>query len=142
MTPTDGGRLKVHGGRLSFPQLILPVTLIDNTQLALERAISGASMRQSVLANNLANAETPGFRRMDLDFHGALAQAMKTNAATAIEATGFTPQQDPQTMRADGNGVDIDTESAAMAKNGLEYEALVSVAKARVQIIQTALGVA
>jgi flagellar basal-body rod protein FlgB len=125
----------------SFPQLILPVTLIDNTQLALERAISGASMRQSVLANNLANAETPGFRRMDLDFHGALAQAMKTTDATAIEATSFTTHQDTQTMRADGNGVDVDTESAAMAKNGLEYEALVSVAKARIQIVQSAMGV-
>ena len=117
------------------------MTLIDNTQLALERAISGASMRQSVLANNLANAETPGFRRMDLDFHGALAQAMKTSDPAAIEAASFTPQQDPQAMRADGNGVDVDTESAAMAKNGLEYEALVSVAKARVQIIQSAMGV-
>jgi flagellar basal-body rod protein FlgB len=125
-----------------FPQLILPVTLIDNTQLALERAISGASMRQSVLANNLANAETPGFRRMDLDFHGALAQAMKTSDAATIDSTSFTPRQDTQTMRADGNGVDVDTESAAMAKNGLEYEALVSVAKARVQIVQSAMGVA
>jgi flagellar basal-body rod protein FlgB len=118
------------------------VTLIDNTQLALERAISGASMRQSVLANNLANAETPGFSRMDLDFHGALALAMKSSDAATIEATGFTPQQDAQTMRADGNGVDVDTESAAMAKNGLEYEALVSVAKARIQIVQSAMGVA
>ena len=126
----------------SVPSLILPVTLIDNTQLALERAISGASMRQSVLANNLANAETPGFRRMDLDFHGALAQAMRASDAGMIEAATFSPQQDPQTMRADGNGVDVDTESAAMAKNGLEYEALVSVAKARIQIVQTAIGVA
>jgi flagellar basal-body rod protein FlgB len=126
----------------SVPSADPPVTLIDNTQLALERAISGASMRQSVLANNLANAETPGFHRMDLDFHGALAQAMRTSDATTIEATNFSPQQDPQTMRADGNGVDVDTESAQMAKNGLEYEALVSVAKARIQIVQTALGVA
>ena len=118
------------------------MTLIDNTQLGLERAISGASMRQSVLANNLANAETPGFQRMDLDFHGALAQAMKTGDAATIDATTFSPQQDPQTMRADGNGVDIDTESAQMAKNGLEYDALVSVAKARIQIVQTAMGVA
>jgi flagellar basal-body rod protein FlgB len=117
------------------------VTLIDNTQLALERAISGASMRQSVLANNLANAETPGFRRMDVDFHDSLAQAMKSTDAAAIESTSFTPRQDTQTMRADGNGVDIDTESAAMAKNGLEYEALVSVAKARIQITQSAMGV-
>ena len=117
------------------------MTLIDNTQLGLERAIAGASMRQTVLANNLANAETPGFRRSDLDFHETLAQAMETGQSAAIEATQFTPQQDPQTMRADGNGVDIDTESAAMAKNGLEYEALISVAKARIQIIQSALGV-
>jgi flagellar basal-body rod protein FlgB len=118
-----------------------PVTLIDNTQLALERAISGASMRQSVLANNLANAETPGFRRMDVDFHSTLAQAMSSGESTTIEAAQFTPQQDQQTMRADGNGVDIDTESAAMAKNGLEYEALLSVAKARIQIFQSAMGV-
>jgi flagellar basal-body rod protein FlgB len=98
-------------------------------------------MRQSVLANNLANAETPGFRRMDVDFHDALAQAMGSADSATIESTTFTAQQDPQTMRADGNGVDIDTESAAMAKNGLEYEALLSVSKARIQIIQSALGV-
>jgi flagellar basal-body rod protein FlgB len=117
------------------------VTLIDNTQLGLERAISGASLRQTVLANNLANAETPGYRRMDVDFHDALAQAMGSGSAAAIENTTFSSQQDPQSLRADGNGVDVDTESAAMAKNGLEYEALVSVDKARIQIIQSALGV-
>lgn len=117
------------------------MTLIDNTQLGLERALSGASLRQSVLANNLANAETPGFRRMDVDFHDALAQAMGSADSATIESTTFTPQQDPQSMRADGNGVDVDTESATMAKNGLEYEALVSVAKARIQIIQSAIGV-
>jgi flagellar basal-body rod protein FlgB len=129
-------------GRTKFPSLDPSlVTLIDNTQLALERAISGASMRQSVLANNLANAETPGFRRMDVDFHSTLAQAMSNGESTTIEAAQFTPQQDQQTMRADGNGVDIDTESAAMAKNGLEYEALLSVAKARIQIFQSAMGV-
>jgi flagellar basal-body rod protein FlgB len=117
------------------------VTLIDNTQLALERAISGANLRQSVLANNLANAETPGFRRMDVDFHSALAQAMGSADSATIEATTFSAQQDAQTMRADGNGVDIDTESAAMAKNGLEYEALLSVAKARIQIVRSAMGI-
>ncbi|MEA2424740.1 MAG: flagellar basal-body rod protein FlgB [Thermoleophilaceae bacterium] len=117
------------------------MTLIDNTQLALERAISGASLRQSVLANNLANAETPGFRRMDVDFHDTLAQAMRSGDSAAIDAASFTPQQDAQSLRADGNGVDVDTESASMAKNGLEYEALVSVAKARIQIYQSAMGV-
>jgi len=116
------------------------VSLFDNTQLAIERAISGAGMRQEVLANNMANAETPGFHRSDVDFHSALAEAMKSGDAKTIEGTTFSAQQDQQTLRADGNGVDIDVESANMAKNGLEYEALVSVAKARIQIIEAAMG--
>src|SRR3954452_17518432 len=99
----------------------LPVSLFDNTQLALERAISGASMRHEVLANNLANAETPGFQRSDVDFHTTLAQAMKTGQAAAIENTGFQPQKENRVLRADGNGVDVDTESADLAKNSLEY---------------------
>jgi flagellar basal-body rod protein FlgB len=116
------------------------VPLYDNTQLGLERAISGAAMRQQVLSNNLANAETPGFQRSDVDFHSTLAQAMKTGDATTIEDTTFTPQTDNQVMRADGNGVDIDTESADVAKNGLEYDALISIARARIGILKSAMG--
>ena len=116
------------------------MSLFDNTQLALERAISGAAMRQGILANNLANAETPGFRRSDVDFHSALAQAMKSGDSQTIEATSFSPEQDNQVLRADGNGVDVDVESANMAKNGLEYDALVSVAKARINILRSAMG--
>ncbi len=44
-------------------------------------------------------------------------------------------------VRYDGSNVDVDKENAAMAENGLEQEALVSVAKARVDILKTALGV-
>ena len=114
--------------------------LYDNTQLGLERAISGASMRQQVLANNLANAETPGFQRQDVDFHTTLAQAMQSGDSNSIEAAQFTPQTDNQTMRADCNGVDIDSESGAIAKNALEYQSLVAVAKARLEILQSAMG--
>jgi flagellar basal-body rod protein FlgB len=116
------------------------VPLFDNTQLALSRAISGAAMRQELLANNLANSETPGFRRQDVDFQSQLAQAMKTGDARSIESTSFTPQTDNTVMRADGNGVDVDVESANMAKNGLTYEALVNVMKARIQILESAMG--
>jgi len=44
-------------------------------------------------------------------------------------------------MQADGNSVDIDVEQANLAKNGLEYEALVSVANARLGILKAAMGV-
>ena len=117
------------------------MSLFDNTQLGLQQAISGAAMRQQVLSNNLANAETPGFQRSDVDFHTTLSQAMQTGDPTAIENTTFQPQQDNQVLRADGNGVDIDTESADLAKNSLEYDALVSVARARLGILKSAMGV-
>ncbi len=115
--------------------------LFDNTQLALERAISGATLRHQVLANNLANAETPGFKRSDVDFRSTLTQALKSGDPHTIEGAAFAPQQDLQTLRADGNGVDVDVESANMAKNGLEYEAMISIAKARIGILQSAMGI-
>ena len=118
------------------------MTLIDTTQLGLERAISGAGMRQTAIAANLANANTPGYRRVDVDFKGALTRAMRDGDSESVEAVEFSTEADPQTLRADGNGVDVDVEAANMAKNGLEYEALVSVARARISILKTAMGVA
>jgi flagellar basal-body rod protein FlgB len=43
-------------------------------------------------------------------------------------------------MRADGNSVDIDVESATMARNALDYEALVSVSRARIDVLESAMG--
>ncbi len=115
--------------------------LFDTTQLALERAIQGASLRQSALASNLANANTPGYRRVDVDFHGALASAMGDREK--LEHTGFAIASDATAgvMRADGSTVDVDAESARLAANALEHQAAVTVAGARVDIIQIALGV-
>ena len=51
--------------------------LFDTTQLALERTIQGAALRQTALAGNLANANTPGYQRVDVDFHSALGRALE-----------------------------------------------------------------
>ena len=99
-------------------------------------------MRHEVLANNLANAETPGFQRSDVDFHTTLAQAIQTGDSNTIENASFQPQQENRALRADGSGVDVDTESANLAKNSLEYDALISVARARIGILKSAMGVA
>jgi flagellar basal-body rod protein FlgB len=116
------------------------MTLFDVTQLALESAIRGAAARQTTLAANVANANTPGYRRQDVDFHGALRAAMAGGAD--LPRVGFTATTDASSpMRADGNAVDIDVEQANLAKNGLEYEALVSVTSARIAILKSAMGV-
>jgi flagellar basal-body rod protein FlgB len=117
------------------------MSVFDPTQLVLDRAISGATLRNAVLANNVANADTPGFQPSDVNFHAALEGAMDSGTA-AIEAVQFSPEQGPPiALRADGNGVDAEAESAKLAENGLELSALVQVAGARVQIMRTAMGV-
>ena len=118
--------------------------LFDTTQLALERAIGGAAQRQTALAANLSNANTPGYQRVDVDFHSALQGAMATDGDqhAAIEQTAFATQRDATAItRADGNSVDAEAESAKMAANALEQQAAVSVAHVRIQILRTAMGV-
>jgi flagellar basal-body rod protein FlgB len=119
--------------------------LIDTTQLALERSISGAAQRHEALAANLANATTPGYKRVDVDFHGALAAALgSSDAKSAVEQTSFTTQVDGSVgaTQADGDTVDVDAESAKLAANALEQQAAVSVAKTRNAILRAAMGVA
>jgi len=117
--------------------------LFDTTQLALERAISGASTRQEALAANIANADTPGYQRVDVDFHGALAAAMGSiDRRSALEQTGFSPSVDKSAgaMRADGSTVDMDAEQAKLAANALDQQAAVQVAASRIQILKLAIG--
>src|SRR3712207_504060 len=106
---------EVHGRAApNFLPGVLPSVLIDTTQLALERTISGAAQRHEALAANLANATTPGYRRVDVDFHGALAAALgSSDARHAVESTGFATQADRTVgaTQADGSSIDVDAES-------------------------------
>jgi flagellar basal-body rod protein FlgB len=114
--------------------------LFDTTAILLQRAMAGASERQSVLANNLANANTPGFRRSDVDFQGTLRDALANGQDASTVA--FTPTIDTRSvLRADGNGVDVDTEAAGLAQNELQYESLVTVSGARLDILRYAMGI-
>jgi flagellar basal-body rod protein FlgB len=118
--------------------------LFDTTQLALERAIEGAGKRHEALAANLANANTPGYQRVDVDFHGALASAVGRGdeSREALGSLSFSPARDASAgaVRADGSTVDVDAESAKLAANALEHQAAVQVAHARIGILKAAMG--
>jgi flagellar basal-body rod protein FlgB len=115
------------------------VNLFDNTELGLQAAIRGADMRQTTLAQNLANANTPGYQRKDVDFQSTLAAAMQEGMSPdQVQFNVTTDGSAP--MQADGNSVDADTESGKMAENGLQYQSLVAIAKGRLDIITAAIG--
>ena len=115
--------------------------IFDTTQHALEIAMHGASLRQEAIARNIANVNTPGYRRQDVAFEDALGAALRSGDDRAVSLVSPVARQDPSApLRVDGNSVDVDVEAANQARNGLHYEALVSVAKARMTILQSAIG--
>ena len=115
--------------------------LFDTTQTALERAMAGTSARQAALAENLANANTPGYKRRDVDFQSALRSALG-EGRHAVERSAMRSVVDASApLRADGSNVDVEREGAALARAGLEHEALVSVAATRHKILRAAMGV-
>jgi flagellar basal-body rod protein FlgB len=118
------------------------VELFDATQAILERALAGSSRRNQAIANNIANVNTPGFKRSDLDFAGALRTAIESGDSTPeLRALALEPETDSSTsLRADGNNVDIDAEMANLSENSVTYQALEAIVKARFHMLQIALG--
>ena len=115
--------------------------LFDSAQLALGAAMRGSSIRQQALADNLANVDTPGYVRKDVDFHDALRNAM--DGGNDPSSLAFTPEADRSApVRVDGNSVDVDAESSDMSQNALEYDALARVSATRIDILKSAMGIA
>jgi flagellar basal-body rod protein FlgB len=116
--------------------------LFDTTQIGLERALSGSALRQQAISQNIANANTPGYRRQDVDFASALHAAWNEGQSAVSSVTPAEQADMSSVMRADGSSVDIDQEAATQSENGLQYEAISSVMKTRIAILKSAIGAA
>jgi len=101
----------------------------------LDKAADASWTRNGVLANNIANADTPGYKRKDVQFETYLANAVagtdnldKTVGEidlSTLESTTYT-EQAGLSYRADGNNVDVTTENVELAKNQLKYYILMN----------------
>ena len=100
--------------------------------------MSGSMERQTLLTNNLANADTPGYKPEDVNFQGQLAAAIQSGQP--LSSLSFQPTTASQSVGADGNGVDSNQTSAEIAENSLLYQSLSEVAAAREGILKTAMG--
>lgn len=104
----------------------------------LEQSLAAASLRHKVISNNIANVNTPGFKKSEVAFESMLqsalggSQLLMTNTNEKHFQTARSPLQVTPTintitdtsMRTDGNNVDVDIEMAALAKNNIYYNAV------------------
>lgn len=89
----------------------------------LQRALGAAQLRQNVIAHNIANVNTPGFKRSHVEFEEALAKALE-EGRDAKSVQPAVIQETDTSLRPDGNNVDIEVENAEMAENQVYYSAL------------------
>jgi flagellar basal-body rod protein FlgB len=118
---------------------VIAMALVDPTQQLLEAAMRGSWLRQTALTNNIANADTPGYRPQEVNFEATLQDAMDAGISpTEVE---FAIHETPGEAGPNGGAVSIDQESARLSENGLDYQALTDVAGTRNAIIRSAIGI-
>ncbi len=102
--------------------------------------------RTELLANNLANADTPDFKARDLDFSAALNAALKRQEmgqpaapSGAAEAGPHMKYRTPLAPALDGNTVDVQLEQANFAENAVRYQATLTFLSSRLRGLMTAI---
>lgn len=100
--------------------------MLDRLAGNLEAYMSFLSTRQKLVAGNIANADTPGYRAVDAEFHTALMRAR------VGEVQGLT-------VKNDGNNVSVDREARLLAENALRFNLASHLARAQMRLVKTAI---
>lgn len=123
--------------------MIDPIFQADNYQLA-RKLLDAAVLRQEAIASNIANAETPGYHRLDVspDF----AQQLKASATTGgLAAAGdrlkprLAEDLTARSLRPDGNTVEIERELLAMNQNAIQHEFLGDIISSNLRQLKMAI---
>lgn len=107
------------------------------------QAINASLVRKDLISQNISNADTPNYKRQDIDFESVLASEVNKNGFNNIDVSKLNakPYIDHQTSsyRMDGNNVDIQIEKSEEAKVEMKYNALVTRITAQLQRLESTL---
>jgi|SRR5947209_13785941 len=117
-----------------------PIDSLDRMLNFQSEALKLRSQRQELLATNIANADTPQYKAVDIDFGQALQQAVMPSGNDAAPAAQPTVlYRVPNQSSLDGNTVEMDVERAQFADNTVRYEAALRVLNAQIKAMLIAL---
>ena len=124
--------------------MIDPIFHSENYLLS-RKLLDGVALRQEAIAANIANAETPGYHRLDLapDF----AEQLKSSLASGDLARGtnapsptLAPDLHTRSLRPDGNNVEIEKELLELNKNDIDHEYLTQVITNNIKQLKMAIN--
>jgi flagellar basal-body rod protein FlgB len=106
--------------------------VIDRLTNNLEQYMNLLSMRQKLVASNIANADTPGYKTKDLDFQSDFQAAMAGGSAQPVEVSSLK-------VKNDGNNVDLDREARLLAENAMRFNIASNLMRAQLQQVKSAI---
>lgn len=125
--------------------------VFDYTNI-LDKAADASWMRENVITNNIANIDTPGYKRQDVDFESVLQKALGKTKYSSLDkkvrelnqdlgkltTTSYTDEAN-YSYRLDRNNVDENTENAELASESLRYQLLTTAITNNFSRMQTVL---
>ena len=99
---------------------------------SLERYMDLLSTRQKLVASNLANADTPGYKAQDIDFQFEFTTLLRGEKPQTVTAQGLPEKPD-------GNNVNVDREARLLAENALRFNVASSLLRSQIKTVRTAI---
>ena len=109
----------------------------DLTITAVHSALRGLNQRQRVIANNIANVETPGYVAQRVSFEDSLRSAIVAGKP-AQTSVAITPSEAAANIN--GNNVQLDDETMDLVDAGLSYQLMVQALNSKFGLLRTAIG--
>ncbi len=114
----------------------------DGVSNVLHSSLNGISFRQSVIADNIANVDTPDFRASTVDFESSLRSAIDGGGAESLDSRSVaytaSPTQTP--VGVNGNNVDLRKETMAAMQSVFQYQIVTRAVSDRLDLARTAAG--
>jgi flagellar basal-body rod protein FlgB len=123
--------------------MVDPIFQSDNYLLA-RRLLDASVLRHSAIASNIANAETPGYRRVDVapDFAAELRARLDAGELASRASTlkpSLTEDRAARSVRPDGNNVELERELLEMNRNSVEHEFLTELVSRNIKQLKLAI---
>jgi len=106
--------------------------MVDSVANNLECYMDVLSARQKLVASNIANADTPGYKTQDVDFQDAFRSVLEGGSIHSSEVSGLRTKND-------GNNVDLDREARLLAENSLRFNLASNLMRSQIQQVREAI---
>ncbi len=129
----------LYGIKHASPSIIAMFDRILNTTSinVMKKLMDCSAIRQKVIANNIANVETPGFKAKDVSFKGEFVNALKSGEFDrAFRIEPVVIERNDLSLRNDGNNVDLEKEMVELQKNRMKFSIYTDILKGRYKKIK------